>query len=319
MVQIQPITPRIIFVNPNGTLTREGFQVLQAVQATIEGTPGSGNDGIADLSLKAIETEGLIGGISVRVSSLASRLGEAQKDVRETEGGVGPLMARIGSVASRIARSAILKSPFVAALADMTGNGMLAKTGTGTVAARTITGTAPITVTNGDGAAGNPTIAASAASAAARGVVELATNAETITGTDTARAVTPAGGAAAYFPLTSFAASTWTPTLTNVLNVDSTTALECHYIRLGSRVICFGGLVVDPTAAADTVTEVGISLPVASNLTVSTDAQGTGSTAGAQRAARVSADATNDRARFLFASETAAAITFTFIFGYAVK
>lgn len=41
----------------------------------------------------------------------------------------------------------------------------------------------------------------SAASASAQGIVELATSAETITGTDTARAVTPAGGAAAYQPL----------------------------------------------------------------------------------------------------------------------
>ncbi len=40
--------------------------------------------------------------------------------------------------------------------------------------------------------------AVGAASDSASGIVELATSAETITGTDTARAVTPAGGAAAY-------------------------------------------------------------------------------------------------------------------------
>ena len=43
----------------------------------------------------------------------------------------------------------------------------------------------------------------SASSTTASGIVELATSAETITGTDTVRAVTPAGGAAAYQPLDS--------------------------------------------------------------------------------------------------------------------
>ena len=54
----------------------------------------------------------------------------------------------------------------------------------------TLTGTAPITVS---GSAGSYTIAVNAATATAVGVVELATNAETVTGTDTTRAVTPAG------------------------------------------------------------------------------------------------------------------------------
>lgn len=43
----------------------------------------------------------------------------------------------------------------------------------------------------------------SSASDTAAGIVELATSAETVTGTDTARAVTPAGAAAAYQPLDS--------------------------------------------------------------------------------------------------------------------
>lgn len=66
-------------------------------------------------------------------------------------------------------------------------------------AARTITATAPLTVNGGSSAAlsANVAIAASAASDAAAGVVELATSAEAITGTDTARANTPAAGRAA--------------------------------------------------------------------------------------------------------------------------
>jgi hypothetical protein len=54
----------------------------------------------------------------------------------------------------------------------------------------TLSGTAPIGVTN---SGATITIAANDASSSAKGVVELATTAEADTGTDTARAVTPAG------------------------------------------------------------------------------------------------------------------------------
>lgn len=78
------------------------------------------------------------------------------------------------------------------ALHNLGTNGLVARTGSGTVAARTLTGTAPITVTNGDGVAGNPTVAVSAATTSTAGVVQLATSAEVIAGTDTAKAVTAA-------------------------------------------------------------------------------------------------------------------------------
>lgn len=67
------------------------------------------------------------------------------------------------------------------ALAGIATNGVLARTGAGTAAARTITGTASqITVTNGDGAAGNPTIAA-----------VIASQAQAQAGTDNVSLMTP--------------------------------------------------------------------------------------------------------------------------------
>jgi hypothetical protein len=47
----------------------------------------------------------------------------------------------------------------LSALAGLASNGMIARTGAGTAAVRTITAGAGITVTNGDGVAGNPTVA----------------------------------------------------------------------------------------------------------------------------------------------------------------
>lgn len=69
------------------------------------------------------------------------------------------------AAAARTAIGAVIGSDVQAqdaelqALADNATNGLLARTGAGTVAARTITGTAnEITVTNGDGVAGTPTL-----------------------------------------------------------------------------------------------------------------------------------------------------------------
>lgn len=89
------------------------------------------------------------------------------------------------------------------ALAALAGTGLVARTGAGTYAERTITGDAEITVADGPGVAGNPTLAIAAAlmrdaewtaaTLTAQGKVELATGAETNTGTDATRAVTPDG------------------------------------------------------------------------------------------------------------------------------
>jgi hypothetical protein len=65
----------------------------------------------------------------------------------------------------------------VAALAS---NGLVARTGAGTAAARTLTAGTGITITNGDGVAGDPTVAAS-----------IATQAEAEAGTDNAKLMTP--------------------------------------------------------------------------------------------------------------------------------
>lgn len=73
--------------------------------------------------------------------------------------------------------------------------GVKAVSDTLTPTARTISTTAPLT--GGGDLSANRTLAVSSASSTAQGVVELATDAETTTGTDTARATTPANVKAA--------------------------------------------------------------------------------------------------------------------------
>jgi len=111
--------------------------------------------------------------------------------------------------------------------------------------------------------------------------------------------------------------STYTPTLTSVSNVASTTAFLCLYMRVGNGVIVNGLLTVDPTATA-TLTKVGISLPVASNLgtcygvaaAIASDVYFQGG---------ITADTANDRAELQFYALTSSlAQSFTFNFMYQV-
>jgi len=70
--------------------------------------------------------------------------------------------------------------PDLAAIASLSSNGIIARTGSGTVAARTITAGTGITVTNGDGVSGDPTFAAT-----------LASEAQAQAGTDNTTLMTP--------------------------------------------------------------------------------------------------------------------------------
>ena len=78
-------------------------------------------------------------------------------------------------------------------LAGLSSTGLVVRTGSGSFTERSITSGAPITVTRGSGVTGNPKIGVSAASTTASGVIEIATNSETTTGSDSSRAVVPSG------------------------------------------------------------------------------------------------------------------------------
>jgi hypothetical protein len=108
-----------------------------------------------------------------------------------------------------------------------------------------------------------------AASATVAGVIELATDAETITGTAVDRALTPAN-------LRSMS-GTYTPTPTGVTNVTDVNIVPTvfRWSRIGDIVTVAGQTAVDPTATG--ATEFRLTLPVASTLANQGSLSGSGS------------------------------------------
>lgn len=109
---------------------------------------------------------------------------------------------------------------------------------------------------------------------------------------------------------------TYTPTLTNVANVDASTAYLCTYMRSGNTVTVSGHFDIDPTTTL-TSTQLGISLPVASAFTTANQCGGTAAAIGiAGQSAAIRSDATNDRAEVIFmaADVTNQAMYFSFTY-----
>lgn len=87
---------------------------------------------------------------------------------------------------------------------------------------------------------------------------------------------------------------TYTPTITNVTNVSSSTAHVCQYMRVGEVVTVSGKVTIDPTSSGvDTVWQ--ISLPITSSFTIAEQAGGGGGDLTGANALVAYADTTNPR------------------------
>lgn len=114
--------------------------------------------------------------------------------------------------------------------------------------------------------------------------------------------------------------STYTPTLTAVANVSASIAYQCRYIREGNVVRITGELGVTPTAAGGTTTQLGISLPIASNFTsVQVDAAGVANDKFRNVTGAISADTTNDRLELQFPAQNTASNGVYFMAEYTVN
>ena len=123
-------------------------------------------------------------------------------------------------------------------------------------------------------------------------------------------------------PTGTVTSGTYTPTLTNVTNVAASTAYECQYLRVGNVVTVSGTVDIDPTAAANTATELGISLPIASNFSAVGQLAGNGEDSVAASlqsfGAFIKADTANDRASLNFPAEADTNDKWYFIFTYQI-
>lgn len=124
-------------------------------------------------------------------------------------------------------------------------------------------------------------------------------------------------------PVSVASGSTYTPTLYNTLNVSASTPYLCHWVRVGPQIIVTGVVEVDPTASTETATQLGISLPIASDFTETLDLRGTGNSDVSDYARAsgdyVSADTANNRAVLVFTARNGANAVHHFTFSYTVK
>lgn len=116
-----------------------------------------------------------------------------------------------------------------------------------------------------------------------------------------------------------FASGIYTPTLTNVANVDASTPVTngTFWFRVKDRVFVAGSLQVDPTVTA-TNTQLGISLPIASAMANSVTLSGVAASRVTNEQAPIIGDATNDRAEMNWLCITIVNTEFRFMFSYRV-
>lgn len=116
------------------------------------------------------------------------------------------------------------------------------------------------------------------------------------------------------------ASGTYTPTLTAITNIGTLSVQKFQWLRVGNLVTVSGQFVGTPTVAA-TATQVGISLPIASNLNSAGDCAGTGrqGTNANGEVLAIYGDVTNDRAECFFQSLSNVAVSYVVQFTYEVR
>lgn len=111
----------------------------------------------------------------------------------------------------------------------------------------------------------------------------------------------------------------YTPTLTNTTNVDSSTAYATHWSRVGTTVTVSGYVTVDATAGSDTVTALGISLPIGSDIAAIEDVGGAGASPGvAGMSVAIFGNAASNRATMQWLSTVTNSQNIMFTFSYRI-
>jgi hypothetical protein len=115
---------------------------------------------------------------------------------------------------------------------------------------------------------------------------------------------------------------TYSPTITNTTNVSASTNNGAQYMRVGNVVTVSGTMDVTITTAAGTATDIGISLPIASNFANGNQASGivsvSSSSGTGYSSGYIFSDATNDRARVNFNAAASGTRTLQYHFTYQI-
>jgi len=132
------------------TYTRQRVSLIEGTNITIDVTDDATDDEVN----VTISASGGAGGYN-QIQEEGSETGLTQRSKLNFVGSGITAADDGGNLRTNITLDADLN-----ALADLASTGVIARTGSGTVSARTITGTAnQVSVTNGDGVSGNPTLA----------------------------------------------------------------------------------------------------------------------------------------------------------------
>jgi len=110
---------------------------------------------------------------------------------------------------------------------------------------------------------------------------------------------------------------TYTPTLTNITNVASSTAVTCQYMRVGNVVTVSGQVVIQATTGGS-ASAIGVSLPIASDLSALRQLAGSLGTSASYTTATIYGDLTNDRATFYITIPDTTSRNYFFHFTYLV-
>ena len=110
---------------------------------------------------------------------------------------------------------------------------------------------------------------------------------------------------------------TYTPTFTAVANCSGITSFDSQYLRVGN-VVTVSGRVGLTVTSGTTTTTVGISIPIASNFTITSQCSGTGNQTLGNVSGVIIADSTNDRAELTFTSSSSGVAGYAYIFTYVI-
>lgn len=114
------------------------------------------------------------------------------------------------------------------------------------------------------------------------------------------------------------ASGTYTPTLTDQTNIDSSTAFQCQWIRVGN-VVTVSGMVGINATSATTFTVLRMSLPIPSTLGALEACAGThNQSAGTENPGVIYADVAGNLAEFAFTSVSTTELNRLFTFTYLV-